>query len=150
MQNPQGRIVSIDRDHNRNVVVEVEATVACRRCAEGKGCGAGLLNGPPQDRQVSALLVDGLVVGDGDRVSLDLAPRNLLQAAIIVYGYPLAAAILAALLALGLGLGDLAAAACALVGIGAGVLLARLRLRNAGCLRRLTPLVVEKLDRVAD
>lgn len=150
MQNPQGRIVFIDSDRTRNVVVEVEATVACRRCAEGKGCGAGLLNGPPRDRQVSAVLVDGLDVRDGDRVSLDLAPRHLLRAATIVYGFPLAAAILAALVAFGLGLGDLVAAVCALLGIAAGVVLARLRLRDAGCLRQLTPLVVEKLDRVAD
>jgi sigma-E factor negative regulatory protein RseC len=150
MQSPHGRIVSIDSHHTRNVIVEVAATVACKRCAQGKGCGAGLLAGQPQERRVSAVLIDGLEVHSGDTVSLELAPRNLLQAASIVYGYPLTGAVLAALVAFSLGLGDLAAAGSALAGIVAGVMLARQRLSNMQCLRSLTPVVVEKLDLAVD
>lgn len=150
MQIPHGRIVSIDSDDAHSVVVEVEATVACKRCAEGKGCGAGLLGGPAKSRQVSAVLTAGLRVQNGDQVSLDLAPRNLLQAAIIVYGYPLSAALIAALLAVSVGLGDLAAAVSAVLGVFAGVLLARLRLRDKSCLKNLTPVVIENLGMAVD
>ncbi|HNP65670.1 MAG TPA: SoxR reducing system RseC family protein, partial [Woeseiaceae bacterium] len=111
MQSPHGRIISIDSDHAEKVVVEVEAAVACRRCAQGKGCGAGLIGGPSQLRQVSALLVEGLKVQRGDSVSLELAPGNLLRAASIVYGLPLVGALSGALLALVMDIGDLAAGA---------------------------------------
>lgn len=146
MQTPHGRIIAIDSHDAGNVIVEVEATVACQRCAEGKGCGAGLLGGTAKDRQVNAMLVDGLQVRQGDQVSLDLAPRNLLHAAATVYGLPLLAAIVAALIAFVLGLGDIGAAIFALVGIVSGVILARFRLRNSRCLRRFTPVVVAKLQ----
>ncbi len=150
MQNPHGRIVSVDSKDAQSVVVEVEATVACRRCAEGKGCGAGLLGGAAKHRQFNAVLIDGLQVHNGDRVSLELAPRNLLQAATIVYGYPLFAAITAALVAFSVGLGDLTAAILALLGMLVGLILARHRLRNKSCLKNLTPVVVERLGMAVD
>ena len=146
MQIPHGRIIAIDSHDTGNVIVEVEATVVCQRCADGKGCGAGLLGSAPKDRQVNAVLVDGLQVRHGDEVSLDLSPGNVLHAAATVYGLPLLAAVAAALVAFGLGLGDLVAALLALLGLVVGLLLARFRLRNARCLRRFTPVVVEKLQ----
>jgi sigma-E factor negative regulatory protein RseC len=150
MQIPHGRIIAIDGHDAGNVVVEVEATVVCQRCADGKGCGAGLLGGAPKDRQVNAVVIDGLQVRRGDQVSLDLSPRNLLHAAATVYGLPLLVAVVAALIAFGLGLGDLVAALFTLLGVVVGLLLARIRLRTARCLRRFTPVVVEKLQPAVD
>jgi len=68
-----------------------------------------------------------------------------LRAAVIVYGYPLIAALLAALAAYGLGLNDIAAAAAALLGLVTGMSIARYRLNDAKCLREFTPTVVERL-----
>ncbi len=146
MQNPQGRIVSVGTDNGgADVVVEVDGTVACARCAAGKGCGAGLLGGGPRDRRVEASLSAGLNVRNGDTVRLVLEPKNLLRAAIVVYGYPLLGAVLAASLAFAADAGDVAGAAAALIGLCAGLLFARLRLRNTRCLRDFIPIVVEKL-----
>jgi sigma-E factor negative regulatory protein RseC len=149
MQNPQGRILSVSgADPLSAVVVEIETSVACQRCASGKGCGAGLLGGRAKDRQIEATVSSGLRVKSGDSVSVQLEPSNVLQAAIIVYGYPLASAVLAALAAMTLGLGDVASAVFALTGIGTGFLMARRRLRSAQCLRDFTPVVVENLTAV--
>ena len=74
-----------------------------------------------------------------------MLPRNVLRAAILVYGYPLAGAVLAAICAYAAGLSDLLAAAAALLGLAAGMLLARARLRNERCLRDFMPMVVQKL-----
>ena len=150
MQSPHGRIISIDSEHPQTVVVEVEAAAVCKRCAEGKGCGAGLMGGSSRARRVNALLVDGLNVERGDSVSLSLEPGNLLRAAAIVYGLPLVGALSAALLALVMDATDLAVAAAALLGIIAGVVLARLRLQRTSCLRDLTPVVIAKYSLAAD
>ena len=130
------------------VIVEVEASVACQRCASGKGCGAGLLGGGAKDRRIEATLSSGLSVKSGDSVSVQLEPRNVLRAATIVYGYPLASTVLAALAAMTLGLGDAASAVFAFFGLGAGFQLARRRLRNIKCLRNFKPVVVENLTAV--
>ena len=68
----------------------------------------------------------------------------------IVYGYPLLGSLTAAGLAYAAGLGDLAAAGSALAGIATGLLLARLRLAKARCLRDFTPVVAERLHVAAD
>lgn len=147
MQYSEGRIVSVtDAAATRSVVVEVEPTAVCPRCAEGKGCGAGIFGGPGESRRVSASVEGELEVHTGDRVNFVLAPRKLLQAAIVVYGYPLAAAVFAALLAFALGLSELAAATAALLGIIVGFAVARQTLKSQRCLRDFTPVVVENLD----
>jgi len=78
-------------------------------------------------------------------VSIQLAPKNLLRAALIVYGLPLTGAIGASAAAYVLGASDPAAVAMALVGAGLGLLIGRLRLRQARCLRDFTPTVTERL-----
>lgn len=143
MQNPHGRIISV---HPDQVVVEVDTESVCERCASGKGCGAGLLGGAAGTQRITASLPAGLEVADGDLVSIVLEPRNLLRAAVIVYGYPLAGAVAGAIAASFAGLGDVAAAVAALSGIATGVLSASRRLRNVRCLREFTPAIVERLS----
>lgn len=151
MQNPHGRIVSVYADDfGTNAVVEIDAVIACERCASGKGCGAGLLGGRSGERQVKATVTADLNVRDGDIVSIVLEPRNLLRAAFIVYGYPLAGAVLAAIAVFSAGFGDGVAAASALSGIIAGYFVAKVRLRNTQCLRDFTPMVVAKLTSVTE
>ncbi len=74
-----------------------------------------------------------------------LEPRNLLRASLLVYGLPLAFAVIAAALAYVTGLGDLSAALAALAGVAGGLLVARSQIRKSGCLREFTPTVVERI-----
>lgn len=78
----------------------------------------------------------------GDTVSLSLGSRNLLQAAIIVYGWPLLGASVAALLAQAINLGDVGAAFAALAGLAVGAILVRIRLGHRDCLTRFVPTVI--------
>ena len=96
-------------------MVEIAAAPGCARCASGKGCGAGVLAGDERLRSVEALIAHGLAVREGDRVSIQLAPKNLLRAALIVYGLPLTGAVVASAAAHLLGASDPAAVAMVLV-----------------------------------
>ena len=111
---------------------------ACARCAAGKGCGAGL--SLTRNRRVEARVPPGAEIHAGDTVELTLAPNNVLRAAGIVYGLPLAAAASGAALAYLVGYGDPAAALAAVAGLAVGLVLAKRRLR--GCLKDFTPEVV--------
>jgi len=151
MRNPQGQIVSVSADRSqRQVVVEVESVVVCERCESGKGCGAGLLGQRSGDRRVEATVAENLEVRNGDLVSIVLEPRNVLRAAIIVYGYPLTGAVLTAFVAYAAELGDIAGALAALSGLVAGILIAKARLQNTRCLRDFTPVVVDRLSAASD
>lgn len=146
MDSPRGQILSVHPDAEPPfAVVEIAAAPGCARCASGKGCGAGLLAGDERPRSVDALIAHGLAVREGDSVCIQLAPKNLLRAALIVYGLPLAGAITAAAMAYLLGASDPAAVAMVLVGAGLGLLIGRLRLRQTRCLRDFTPTVTERL-----
>ena len=135
---------------NRQVVVEIDSAPVCERCESGQGCGAGILGQQSGDRRVAATVAKELDVRIGDLVSITLEPRNVLRAAIIVYGYPLMAAVLAAFVAYGIGLDDIAAALAALSGLVAGILTAKVRLQNTRCLRDFTPIVVDRLTAASD
>ena len=151
MQNREGHVVSVcSDDSGTRAIVEVDAVVVCERCESGKGCGAGLLGREPGDKRVEVVVAENLSVESGDLVSVALAPRNILRAAVIVYGYPLVGAVSAATIVFSLGLGDAYGAVAALIGLVSGVLLARLRLRDTRCLRDFTPTVVDKLSSVTD
>lgn len=152
MQNPQGRILSAhsgSAGDRQTVTVEVETGAICKRCESGKGCGAGLLGSNARSKVVSATVAANLDVRQGDLVSIALRPSNILQAAIVVYGYPLAGAVLGAAGGYGFGLGDAGAALAALSGIVGGFLLARVRLRSQHCLQEFTPVVLNKLPPAA-
>lgn len=147
MQYSEGRIVSLsERAASRSAVLDVDAVAACPRCAEGKGCGAGVIAGPGKPRRINASVADALEVQPGDRVSFVLAPEKVLQAAIVVYGYPLFAAVVAALTAYLAGWGDPGTVIAAVLGLGAGIGIARKTLTRQRCLRDFTPRVVDRLE----
>jgi len=146
MENPRGRVINLTPSKPApHALVEVDASISCARCREGKGCGAGLLGASQGSRRVEALIGAGLEVREGDEVRIQLAPSNLLEASLMVYGVPLAGAVLGAAIAYLAGLGDLYAALAALGGIAGGLGVARYRLRAAQCLRQFTPTIVERL-----
>jgi sigma-E factor negative regulatory protein RseC len=145
MQNREGHVVSVRSDDSgTRAVVEVDSLVVCERCESGRGCGAGLLGREPGDKRVEALVAQDLDVQSGDIVSIVLAPRNILRAAVIVYGYPLFGAVSAAIMSYAIGLGDAYGAITALTGLVSGVLLAKFRLRSTRCLREFTPTIVDR------
>ncbi len=142
MEKIQGKIISIARDaKGARAIVDVDTGVICPRCAAGKGCGAGIFGASDQPRRVEAILATGLDVSIGDSVSLSLGSRNLLQASIIVYGWPLFGAATGAIFAALAGFGDTGAVVVALTGLTLGALLARIRLGASECLTRFVPVV---------
>lgn len=144
MDNPTGRVVSlVDKRRAARAIVEVDSAAACPRCAAGKGCGAGLLQ-PGGRRQIEVVVPEGIHPRVDDRVELVLPPRNLLQAAATVYGFPLTGGLAGAAFAYALVLGDTAAAAAALLGVGVGIAASRWRLRQGACLGSFTP-TIERL-----
>ena len=147
MQNREGHVVSVRSDDSgTRAVVEVDSLVVCERCESGRGCGAGLLGREPGDKRVEALVAQDLDVQRGDIVSIVLAPRNILRAAVIVYGYPLFGAVSAAIMSYAIGLGDAYGAIAALTGLVSGLLLAKFRLKSAQCLREFTPTIVDRTN----
>lgn len=140
MTDPQGTIVEIIRDgRGTRAVVEVEAAAICARCAAGRGCGAGLFAGRQGTRRLELGIAGNPGLVEGTVVALELAPANVLRAALIVYGLPLAGAAIGAALAYALTLGDAGAAAMALLGLCVGALASRQRLGSESCLARFTP-----------
>ena len=143
MNHPQGRVIELSGDEpNRQALVEVSTAEFCQRCADGKGCGAGLLGRSSQSRQILVDVPARMHIAVGDQVAISLAPKNVLSAAGIVYGWPLLGATLGVTLAYAASLGDPAAAGSALMGLAAGAIGARYRLRGDGCLRRFMPRIV--------
>ena len=146
MDSPQGRVLSLHYEQDPVcAVVEVTAPLRCARCAAGKGCGAAIAGRDGRPRNIEARLAPGLEVRAGDRVRVDLAPRDILRASLIVYGLPLAGAVLGAAAAYLANAGDLGAALAALAGGCAGMLAARVRLRRPDCPHRFTPMVTSRI-----
>lgn len=139
MDHPRGRVLTVRKD-TVSAVVEVATAINCARCAAGKGCGAGLFGG--RRRRIEAHIAAGIDVHEGDEVSVALAPRRLLNAALTVYGLPLGGALLGAVIAYSLGVGDLFAALAGLAGIAAGIVIARRRAASDRC--PLSPTIVAK------
>jgi len=146
MNDPQGTVVAIVRDSRGiTAIVDVEADSVCARCASGRGCGAGLFAGRAGRRRLDVAVAEGMELREGDVVDIQLAPRNVLVAALIVYGLPLTGAAAGAALAFVFSLGDAGAAAMALAGLAAGTLFGRRRLRGDSCLERFTPTVSRRV-----
>lgn len=146
MENPRGRIIAVKRSEPRgHALVEVDAMVHCKRCADGKGCGAALFGSATGKRRVEALIREDISVAEGDEVRIELEPKNLLRASLMVYGWPLIFAVVAAAIAYFSGFGDLGAALSAFAGIAGGLLVARSQLKRASCFRKFTPTVVERI-----
>jgi len=146
MDNPVGTIQSIHNAYDgRRFTVAVDVSVACPRCAAGKGCGAGIFTGRRQTQSVDAIADEPLSLAVGDSVQLQLVETSLLNAAFIVYGIPLAGALGAAALAYVLRLGDAAAALAAVFGLTVGVLVGRWRLARPSCLHQFVPRVEKRI-----
>jgi positive regulator of sigma E activity len=146
MDTPRGRILSIERDAAPpRAVVEVARSLGCARCAAGKGCGAALAGPDAQPRRIEVHLAAGLDLDEGDEVCIELAPHNVLRAAMIVYGLPLGGAVTGAAVAYLAGAGDPGAACAALVGLGAGLVAGRYRLRQSSCLEHFTPVITGRV-----
>ena len=142
MESETGLVVAVSGD---TATVEVTSPIACRRCASGKGCGAGLLDtGRPRAIDVKIPLDSELTRGDA--VTLVVDSRQLLRAALFAYGLPLAGLLLFAGLATLLwpGAGDAEAAGFGFAGLVGGAIISRWRLgRNAStACARFRPVVV--------
>lgn len=144
MDHPSGRVLAVNHEIP-SAVVEVAAAFSCARCAAGKGCGAGVFGSGRKNRHIEALIAAGVEIREGDEVSIELAPRHLLNAALIVYGLPLVGALVGAGIAYSLGLGDLLASIAALAGIAAGIAIAHRRAARGQC--QFTPTIVSRHDR---
>lgn len=149
MNTPTGEIARLD---GRRATVVVDAGVACARCAAGRGCGAGLLSPAPGKRRFEVEVPAGLDLACGDRVRLELRPRDLLGASWLVYGVPLLAmTALPAFAQFLFGpLSDLVLAGLALSGIGLAVAWARQRLAGIDCLRQFVPSIAAGTGRGGD
>jgi sigma-E factor negative regulatory protein RseC len=146
MNEPQGTIVAVIRDAGgTRAIVDVEAGAVCARCAAGRGCGAGVFTARRGRRRLEVAVGPHTGLAEGDVVAIELAPGNVLRAALIAYGLPLAGAAGGAALAHALSLGDSGAAVLALGGLGVGALIGRHRLRGAACLARFTPTVSRRV-----
>ena len=140
MTDPKGTIIEMIRDgRGVRAIVAVEAAAVCSRCASGRGCGAGVFVARRGARHLEVVLTDDGDLAEGDVVTIELAPGNVLRAALLVYGLPLAGAAAGAALAYGFALGDGGAAATALGGLASGAAVGRHRVRHDSCLARFTP-----------
>jgi sigma-E factor negative regulatory protein RseC len=137
-------VVAVD---SAQLIVDVETSLACARCAAGKGCGAGLLGGAGQTRRITVPYTNGLRLRRGDRVLLTLHPAGLLRASLIAYGFPLFGTILALLLGNWLrdGLSDADAVLLAIIGLVSGLLAGRHKLKQTGCPGSMTPTISQRL-----
>lgn len=146
MEEPKGRIIAIARDNDGvRALVDVDAREVCPRCAAGRGCGAGIFGGRKKIRRVEARIAPGLDIDKGDTVRIELAPRNILRAAVIVYGLPLSGAAVAAAVAYFAGLGDAGAAALAILGLLAGLYAGKRHLDRQACIVQFTPVVAGRV-----
>ena len=146
MNDPQGTIVAINRTAGGiRAIVDVEAGAACARCAAGRGCGAGVLSGRAGNSRLEVLVDPDLELAEGDVVGIELPSRDVLGAALTVYGLPLAGAIFGAALAHLATLDDGGSAAMAIGGLFLGVVISRRRLQDASCLARFTPTVSRRV-----
>lgn len=126
--------------------MSVDRAAVCARCAAGRGCGAGLLGQRRKAAVIEAKVAAGITLEAGDRVRLEFIPAELVRAAWLAYGLPLAGLIAAVLVASRLAPGnELAAIAGAALGLVAGAWHGRRSLLQSGCLSRCVPTVSERI-----
>ena len=129
------------------VWVRCEAQQACRRCAEGRGCGGGLLGRLLGDRLRTVRVTGGGIEVDiGDRVLIGLAETALVRASVAMYLVPLLA-MLAGAIGLGQvgGAGEIWAVAGGAAGFFAGLVHARRFGDRHGSDSRYQPVVMGRL-----
>jgi len=108
-------------------VVRCHRQAGCQRCAEGRGCGGGLMTRLLGDRlQAVRVATNGWTLRPGDEVTIGLDENGLVQASAAVYLVPLLGALALAVAATAVfGGGDAVAVAGAFGGFSAGLVWAR-------------------------
>ena len=144
MQKTRGQIISIRSDRTA-ATVSVNSVDFCARCASGKGCGAGLFGSSGGSRHIEAPISGAMDLHAGDEVQIELAPHNVLRAALQVYGAPLLGVLIMTGLAYLADWPDWQAAVAGGVGVLGGAAISRYRLRRVRCLRQFTPVITRRL-----
>ena len=140
-----GRVLEVDGGW---ALVACRRQVECARCAEGRGCGGGVLGKLLGDRLHKVRAATGSVpVAPGDQVLIGLGEDAVLRAAVVVYLVPLLAA-LAGGAATGvlLGAGELGTIAGAVAGFLLGLHWARGYGRRHAADAALQPVVLRRTD----
>lgn len=146
MLRESGRVESV---HSGFAWVVCAAQLDCKRCAEGRGCGGGLLGrllGDRLHRVRATSQVQNLAAGD--RVELSLSELALVTGASQAYGLPLLGFIglpLAAFWLFGIS-GDFLLLLTGLAGLLLGVLLARRLATGSSRGSRFQPVITRRLS----
>lgn len=145
MDTASGVVISVDQTvaGQSLAVVSVAARDVCRRCAEGRGCGAGIFGRDQRECRLEVSIPDTARLDVGQSVTLAIDERRLFAASLLVYGWPLAGMAVGALAAQAFTAGDSAAILGALLGLVVGSAAARRRLQARDCIDRLTPRIVD-------
>lgn len=138
-----GHVLEVEADH---AWVACLRQVGCARCAEGKGCGGGIIGKMMGDRLHRVRVATGDVpVTPGDQVVIGLREDAVMRAAVVVYLLPLVAALGAGILAWSAVGGDLAAALGALAGLAGGLFWARRYSERHARDARFEPVILERV-----
>jgi len=145
MESAVGRISALDRGV---ATVTVESPIACKRCAAGKGCGAGIFQDGNRAREVRVVVPAELQARVGDAIELTIGPKYLLRAAMLAYGLPLICLVSFPALAwlLGGNPGDGPGIILALAGLLAGLSIGRRILKRESVCEQFIPAVRGSAD----
>lgn len=140
-----GRVLAVEGEW---AWVACRRQVECARCAEGRGCGGGVLGKLLGDRLHKVRAATGSVaVAPGDQVLIGLGEDAVLRAAAAVYLLPLVLALAGGVAVVTvMGGGDLAALLGAVAGLVAGLAWARGYSRRHATDTALQPVVLRLAD----
>ena len=145
MESATGRISVLDKSV---ATVVIDSPVACKRCAEGKGCGAGIFQDSDRKREIQVAVPAGMSLRVGDAIELTISPKFLLRAALLAYGLPLAGVISFPTLAWMLrgNPGDGPGIVVAILGLVAGIVVGRRILEQSSICEQFVPAVTRVAD----
>jgi sigma-E factor negative regulatory protein RseC len=108
-------------------IVRCHRQAACQRCAEGRGCGGGIMSRLLGDRlRTVRVALDGRTLQPGDEVTIGLDENGLVRASAAMYFIPLLGALALAFAATAVfGRGDAIEVAGAIGGFWGGLVWAR-------------------------
>lgn len=140
-----GRVIGVEGEWAR---VACRRQVECQRCAEGRGCGGGVLGRLLGDRLHEIRAATGAVdVVPGDQVVIGLGEDAVMRAAAAVYLVPLLLALAGGAGAAALsGGGDMPAILGAVAGLILGLRWARAYGRRNAASTALQPVILRRTD----